>query len=479
MSNGVLNEVKNTLKTDFEANRGELEGIRENMAQAIYDLEDARKSGDQDKVAAASTQVEDWGTKAQGLTEKLEDARKNFELLDVDYNISMKDVKEGNVSLDELKSLIIDVQTANVDTNIKRTLGEEFGNILEAHGMREFSDIVNAGGVKLVAPMGKGKLDDRFVKDEMMKNLTDTKSLYTNHGTQLVVSSVAVPGFVGYQCGLVEDPYICLLESQPEDFEECLTVRTMPRGNRLRYTRMISRTDNAGVVPESVYNPYPTLVQNGTKPESIFTLATVEVNDTKLAHFVTVSDEVMEDCGNVASLIDNWLVDGLNKKKRQQLISGSGSSGNMRGLLNQPDTLVGTADAGDNIYDTLRKDMTSLYLNQANTANLCVILNPVDLELIDLAKDEFGRYLFNDTDCFMRTLRCLKIRTSVNVPQGTYVIGDFTNNWIFYVRKAIEVRMGYTGDQFITNTNTILAEMRGLTVLMCPQKVLIGTGLGS
>jgi hypothetical protein len=56
-------------------------------------------------------------------------------------------------------------------------------------------------------------------------------------------------------------------------------------------------------------------------------------------------------------------------------------------------------------------------------------------------------------------------------------MGDFSNNWVFYTRKALDIRMGYTGDQFITNTNTILAEMRGLALLRCPRKVLKITGL--
>jgi HK97 family phage major capsid protein len=274
------------------------------------------------------------------------------------------------------------------------------------------------------------------------------------------------------------------LSPPADDFEECITQATL-NGNRLRFTREVARDENAASVLETVYNPYPTLHQDGTKPEGSFTLATVTVNDSKIAEFVTASDEVLEDCSFVASLIDQFLIDDINKEKRRQLINGTGLNGQMLGILNQPDLLVRThqdvGDGGavdDNYYDTFRRGLTDLWLQSASTDNVCIIMHPRDGEAIDLTKDEFGRYLFNDSDCFNRMLRCLKIRYSVDVPQGTAIMGNFSNNWVFFLRKALEIRMGYTGDQFITNTNTILGEMRGLAIVRCPRKILKISGLG-
>jgi hypothetical protein len=156
----------------------------------------------------------------------------------------------------------------------------------------------------------------------------------------------------------------------------------------------------------------------------------------------------------------------------------------MLGILNQPNLLSRThRDAGDggeltdNIYDTFRRAMTDLWFQAAPVDSLCVIMNPRDGEIIDLTKDDMGRYLFNDSDCFNRNLRCLRIRYSTDVPEGTAIMGNFSGNWQFYLRKALSISVGLTGDQFIQNAQTILAEMRGLALVRCPRKIIKIDGL--
>jgi low affinity Fe/Cu permease len=56
-------------------------------------------------------------------------------------------------------------------------------------------------------------------------------------------------------------------------------------------------------------------------------------------------------------------------------------------------------------------------------------------------------------------------------------MGNFSGNWQFYLRKALSISVGLTGDQFIQNAQTILAEMRGLALVRCPRKIIKIDGL--
>lgn len=479
MKSKVIESLKSSYKEKVEA----LKTAQSEGLEAIEALDAARAANDEGLVSEASEKVDRIGETiktAQAAIEAVQEQMGWF----TEYSDDIE-VKTEEQSKEEMRKLFEELKSQGntEDFTHKRTVGEYFADILKYRGITRGQDVKDLHA-ETRATFLLGKTPPPNAK-ELIAGLKNVKSLYANHGTELVdASDDPVPGFMGFQCGLVEDTNLyCLLDPPEEDFEQCITQANLT-GNRVRFTTEVARDDNAGAVLETVYNPYPTFEQDGTKPEGSFTLATQEVKDSKIAEFVVASDEVLEDCGFVSGLIDNFLISGINREKRRQLITGSGLNGEMRGILTWPNLLTRThqdyGDGGaatDNIYDTFRRGLTDLWFQTAAVDNVCVIMNPRDGEIIDLTKDEFGHYLFNDSDCFNRMLRCMNIRYSLDVPQGTAILGQFANNWVFYTRKALEVRMGYTGDQFITNTNTILGEMRGLALVRCPRKILKVDGL--
>jgi hypothetical protein len=476
----MKDKVIESLKSSYKEKLDTLKTAQTEGLEAIEALDTARAANDEGLVSEASEKVEKIGEAiktAQSEVEAVQEQMGWFKEFSDEI-----EVKSKEQSKEELKQLFEEFKaTGGLDEpKVKKTVGEYFADALAFRGIRRAQDVRDLkADTRMKVLLGKTPPSNA---KELMEGYKSIKSLYTGQGVELVDSSEdPIPGFMGFQCGLVEDTNLyCLLDPPQEDFEQCITQANL-QGNRIRFTTEVARDDNAASVLESIYNPYPTLVQDGTKPEGSFTLATQEVKDSKIAEFVVASDEVLEDCGYVSGLIDNFLISGINREKRRQLIAGTGVNGEMRGILNQPNVLTRTHQSGghvdDNIYDTFRRGLTDLWFQTAAVDNVCVIMNPRDGEIIDLTKDEFGHYLFNDSDCFNRMLRCMNIRYSLDVPQGTAILGDFSNNWVFYTRKSLEIRMGYTGDQFITNTNTILGEMRGLALVRCPRKILKVTGL--
>ena len=316
-----------------------------------------------------------------------------------------------------------------------------------------------------------------------VKSATSIKSIYSNNGVELV-SGTPVPGFQGYGCTIFEVSDECQPCIEPRNFGDFLTVRNMPTGNVVQYEYPVSRDDNAAGVLESVYNPYPTVIQAGLKPESTFTYNTAKVNVRKIAHWIGASDEVLEDCSKVAARIDFHLTTGLLVERDRQLIAGSGSAGELLGLLTQPGllTLNGTTLASGagvvapNIWDKLYLAKLELEQNCARVDG--VIINPADRAKVALAKDDQGNYLFaNSMNSDVDMVGSLSIKISPDVPVGTAIMGEFRNNWVWYVRKALTVSVGMKNDDFVRNMKTFLAELRGAVVVFCPQKISIITNI--
>jgi hypothetical protein len=472
-------EIENSLKSTFTEKVEALKALQAEGVNVIQEVNDAKASEDAGKLSEASEKFEKVGDAIKAAQADVEAIQEQMGWFKEYQYQDETEVKAQ--SKEELRKLFDALKEDGTIGNKKfdKTAGEVFADVLKYRGINSALSASDKQAVTSVM-FHFGNYD----ADEKSGAYKNVKSLYHNNGTELLDGSEAVPGFMGVQCGLVEDRNIyCLLDPPADDFEECITRATL-NGNRIRFNRETARDSAAAAVYETVYNPYPTFERDGTKPEGSFTIGTSEVAVSKIAEFIVASDEVLEDCGFVASMIDHVLTSNINAEKRRQLIAGLGTGGEMRGILNQPDVLTRThgdvADGGavdDNIYDTFRRSLTDIWLQNGSTDNVCAIVHPRELEGIDLLKDEFGRYLFNDSECFTRMLRCIRLRTSVDMPQGTAVLGNFANNWVFYLRKQLEIRMGYTGDQFITNTNTILGEMRGLTLVRCPRKIIKIDGL--
>jgi hypothetical protein len=472
-------EIVDSLKSTFNEKFVILEGFQAEGVKALEEHSEALKSEDAGRISEASEKLDAVGAEIKSAQEELEAIQEQMGWFK-EYSFQESPETKSQAK-EELRQLFEDLRTDGTlggnAKSVKKTAGQYFADLLKYRGINS-----SQAAADLRAETSAVFHFGEFEKPENTGTYKNIKSLYSNNG-ETFVDGDPVPGFMGVQCGLVEDRNIyCLLDPPADDFEECLTRESFT-GNRIRYNYEAARDSAAASVLETIYNPYPDFAQDGTKPEGSFTIGTATESVKKIAEFITASDEVLEDCSFVASMIDHVLQSNLNAEKRRQLIAGNGTT-EMRGILNQPNLLERThgdvADGGDpddNVYDTFRRSLTDIWLQNGSTDSICAIVHPRELESVDLLKDGFGRYLFNDSECFSRMLRCIRMRTSVDMPEGTAVLGNFANNWVFFVRKQLEIRMGYTGDQFITNTNTILGEMRGMTIVRCPRKIIKINGL--
>lgn len=208
-------------------------------------------------------------------------------------------------------------------------------------------------------------------------------------------------------------------------------------------------TNNAAMVPEM-----------GLKPESDMTFDDQTFPVRKMAHYVKVSDELLADAPGFRSYIDAQLIEGLADVEDVQLLRGDGLGNNLTGIYTvaRPFTRAVT---GDNLVDTFRRAQTQLRLARYTATG--ILLNPTDLEALELMKGSDSRYLWvsaTDGNGAPRLWR-MDIRDTTALAAGQWVMGNFRRGaQIFDRQEAVVEATNTDQDDFIRNRVTIRAEKR-------------------
>ncbi|MEV5977495.1 phage major capsid protein [Streptomyces sp. NPDC052114] len=237
----------------------------------------------------------------------------------------------------------------------------------------------------------------------------------------------------------------------------------------VEYVRVTSVTNNAAPVAEATSSAAPTapggagaLVNNaggGYKPESALAAAKVTTPVKTIAHWIPITKRALSDAAQVRTLIDAFLRYGLEEELEDQMISGDGTGENFEGLGNVSGVQAQAWDT--NVLTTLRKAKTKVRLVGRSIAN-AYLLNPADVEAIDLLQDNEGRFYFGGPTGVgsAQTLWNLPVIETEAVPAGTGYVGDFRKS-ILWDREQATIQMTDSHlDFFIRNLVAILAEMR-------------------
>jgi HK97 family phage major capsid protein len=237
----------------------------------------------------------------------------------------------------------------------------------------------------------------------------------------------------------------------------------------IEYVRITSTTNSAAPVAEATSSAAPTapggagaLVLNaggGYKPESALAAAKVNTPVRTIAHWIPITKRALSDASQIRTLIDSFLRYGLEEELEDQMISGDGTGENFEGLGNVSGTQSQAWDT--NILTTLRKAKTKVRTVGRSVAN-AYLLNPADLETVDLLQDNEGRFYFGGPSGVgsASVLWGLPVIETEAVPAGVGYVGDFRKA-ILWDREQASITVTDThADFFIRNLVAILAEMR-------------------
>lgn len=223
-------------------------------------------------------------------------------------------------------------------------------------------------------------------------------------------------------------------------------------------------TNNAAIVAEA------TSQSDGTKPESTFTFTKSTETVKTVAHWLAATKRSLSDAGQLRTLIDNFLEDGLNQALEDQMVTGNGVGENMVGLFNISG--IQTKAFNVDLLRTLREAKTLVRTVGRDVAS-AFLMNPSDWQTIDLLKDNENRYYFGGPrDVGNPFVWGLPVIESEAVTAGTAFVGNF-RQLVLLDREQTTISVSDShSDFFIKNLVAILAELRAMFLCRRPKSLV-------
>lgn len=218
---------------------------------------------------------------------------------------------------------------------------------------------------------------------------------------------------------------------------------------------------------------FATVAEGGAKPQMHYVDPTV-VTDAlkKIAGFIKFTDEMLEDLDFVVSEINQRLLYDLAMVEESQILNGSGSGSNLRGLLNRSgiQTIArGNVASGETMPDVLFRAATSVETGSGFPAD-GIVINPADYQTLRLTKDAnnqyFGGGFFTGqygSGGILDKPPVWGLRTVVTpaVSAGTALVANFSQAATLYRKGGVRVESTNShSDDFTNNLVTTRAEER-------------------
>ena len=240
-----------------------------------------------------------------------------------------------------------------------------------------------------------------------------------------------------------------------------LLTSSPTKGGTVPYMEETAETSNAAEAAEG-----------GLYGEAAFTFTPRSADVRKIAVWLPVTDEVIEDDEQAAAFVDERLPFLLRQRLEAQALSGNGTAPNLRGILNTAG--VQTQALGtDSRAIALRKAVTKVWTPGEAIPNALVI-NPLDAEDMDLAAAVDQLAAFADTS---RVWNLPRVQ-STGIAAGTALVGDFANFVALKVRRGITLTVTNSHSTYFTEgKQAIRADIRAALPVYRPAAFCTVTGL--
>lgn len=183
----------------------------------------------------------------------------------------------------------------------------------------------------------------------------------------------------------------------------------------------------------------------------------------KIAVFLPVTDEQLEDVAGIQSYIDNRLTFMLRQRLDRQILIGDGTSPNLSGILDRSG-LQTQAKGADPTPDAVYKAMTLVRLSGSGNGGAIpnvAYFHPNDWQQIRLLRTTDGIYIWGSpSEPGMDRIWGLGAVQAEALTEGTGLVGD-TNYVELAVKRGIEIQVSNShSDYFVNGKQAIRADMR-------------------
>lgn len=217
--------------------------------------------------------------------------------------------------------------------------------------------------------------------------------------------------------------------------------------------------------------------EGGAYGESALALMEKTSPVQKIATYLPITDEQLEDEARVQSYVDNRLRFMLEQRLDGQVLTGNGTSPNLRGLLNVSG-IQSQAKGADPVADAIYKAMTKVRVTgRANPT--AVIIHPNDWQEIRLLRTADGVYIWGSpSETGPEKIWGLPVVQSDAETENTAVVGDFLVHSELVSRSGITVKVSDShSDYFVKGKQAIRADIRVALIFYRPAAFCTVTGI--
>lgn len=259
-------------------------------------------------------------------------------------------------------------------------------------------------------------------------------------------------------------------------YERQLTIRDLLSQGRttsgtIEWPMETGFTNNAAPVAEGA-----------TKPYSDLTFDLRSANVVTIAHIFKISRQMMDDVPAMAAYIERRGVSGLKRVEESQILNGSGTGQNLKGIIPQAAAFEPTWAS----QDEMPLDRVLQAISQAEDADMPVtgvVLNKRDWRRIMGSKDANGNYIaWNANDPQGGPIRLVRpgmwdidVVPTNAITAGKMLVGAFKEGAQIFDRLDVEVLLSTeNADDFERNLCSVRIEERLALATYRPDAFIYG-----
>jgi HK97 family phage major capsid protein len=207
-----------------------------------------------------------------------------------------------------------------------------------------------------------------------------------------------------------------------------------------------------------------TVAAGASKPQFDFTQTVKDAAVRKIAGYVTVHDEFLEDTAGSRDFLATELPQALLDAEDAQIFKGNNTGENLNGLYTQATALAlpkGTVTTASNRWDKIAAGLTQVRRNLRGAS--AIWISPEDyLELL-INKDDQNAYTYPiiANAAGQITVGGVPVYQHSIFAAGEGLVGDFVRGTRIFQKMGMVIKFSTEhADNFITNSTTVLIEER-------------------
>jgi len=263
----------------------------------------------------------------------------------------------------------------------------------------------------------------------------------------------------------------------------------LPGIQELMYRRLTVRdllspgsTDSNAILylKEKVFtNAAAAVAEGAVKPESTLTFENATSTVKKLAHWLPVTEEMLEDFSGIRSFVDARLRLGLSLTEEDELLNGSGLAEHLLGLRTNVGLAADVVRGADTNIDAILKQITAIATGALIQPD-GIVMNPTNWQTIQLIKNAAGNYMGTGPWAGPQspTLWGLPVAVTPAMAATVALVGAFKMAAQIFDRGGVRVEVSNShSDFFVRNLVAIRCEERLALAVYRPAAIGEVTGL--